>query len=70
MVYGKATASSGFTTSASKDIINTFTNASGATVNINMSNVQKYTEYKLTTGRYGFEIYGSDGSTTCVTNDK
>ncbi len=70
MVYGKVTASSGSTKSASKDIINTFTNASGATVNINMSNVKKYTQYKLATGRSGFEIYGSDGSTSCVTDDK
>ena len=35
-----------------------------------MSNVQKYTEYKLAGGRYGLEIYGSDSSTSCVINEK
>ena len=35
-----------------------------------MANVINYVLYQLSKGTYGYVIHGTDGSVSCVTNDK
>ena len=50
-------------------LVNSFTNASGATFNISALNIKTYEEYKLINGDYGYVVHGVDGSVTCLTNE-
>ena len=46
-------------------------NSFNAYVKVNSANINWYKEYYITkSGLYGYHIKGTDGSATCVTEDK
>ena len=52
-------------------IVNRLVNSLNAYVNVNSSKISYYDEYYIkNSGLYGYHIKGTDGSETCITEDK